>query len=146
MIRRASIEDLDGLINLSARFHKESRWRQYPYTRARWKNTLAFCQENHFLWVHEAAGEVDAFMAGLCAPMMFSDALNATELALYVAPEARTGRTAIVLINRFIEWATEKGAVECVAGSSAGINIEGVRRIYEHCEFKQSGDLMFRGL
>lgn len=147
MLRRASLEDLDTIIAMTADFFKESRWGSaYQYSGERWGIHMAYCQSYGFLWVKEDAGEVIAYMAGVVGPMMFSEAQVATELALYVRPDKRTGRTAIGLINRFVEWAQSKGCVECVSGSSAGINSDSVRRIYEYCDFVQAGDLMYRRL
>lgn len=146
VLRMASEEDLEEIVRMTADFFNESRWKTYEYSPQRWLLHMAHCQASGFLWVHDERGVLGGYMAGVVGPMMFSEAIVATEIALYVVPEKRTGHMAIALLKQFVAWGKGKGARECVAGSSAGINSEAVRRLYQHMEFNQVGDLMVRRL
>ena len=137
---------MDTIIEMGLGQFYESRWKHLIPSTARWRQHMEFCLARGFLMVHEYQGKVDGYMAGIVGPMMFSDSLQLLELTLYVVPEKRNGRIAIELIKAFEQYGRDNGVVECFAGSSAGIKVEGVRRIYEHCGWQYVGDLMVRSL
>lgn len=85
-------------------------------------------------------------MIGVCTANWTSPTLQASELMLYVEPQARGTGLAIKLVQRFTEIARQRGAQKLYVGSSTGINDEGVRKLYERLGFKSIGSALSKEL
>lgn len=89
-----------------------------------------------FMGVAYLNGELIGGMGGIISPELTSDALVATELLLYVYPQYRGSRAALMLVRAFEEWAKP---YDMQAGSSLGIDDRKAISFYEHLGFQRIG-------
>jgi GNAT superfamily N-acetyltransferase len=88
----------------------------------------------------------NGFMIGSVSGTWATPTLQAAEWMLYVAPEHRGSGLAVRLIKRFEELARAKGAKRIIAGSTTGINDEGVRKLYERLGYRSRGTAVSKEL
>lgn len=65
---------------------------------------------------------------------------------LYVSPEKRGTRAAVLLTRHLVEWAEKIGAVEVVGGNDNGFKSERTAAFLEHFGFKRVGFMMSKRL
>jgi GNAT superfamily N-acetyltransferase len=143
MVRPATHADIPKVVEIVRGFHSESRYRAMRFSPKRVAEIAKFCIDKGFGVV---VGDIDGMMFGVIDHHTLSMDLVATEIILYVKPEARGGFTAMRLIKAFTAWAHEKGAVECFAGSTAQIATGLTQRLYERNGFEVVGPLLARRL
>lgn len=144
MIRPATHADLPRLLELGAQMHAESRYRVLAFSAARAERTLQMLLDspNGFLWVAADGGAVTGGLAAMSVPHWASDDEVATDLALFVAPDARGGLTAARLVTRYREWARERGAVIVDMGVSTGVHPEQTARLLERLGARRIGFIL----
>lgn len=76
---------------------------------------------------------------GMLSRTFFDDELIAKDLGWWVRPEARGGRTALVLLQAFEAWARERGARKIGLGQTGVHDIERTRRLFEHAGYQIVG-------
>ena len=110
MIRRATADDIPSLLVLGEQFADFAPF-GIEYSP---EGTAAFITallDAGLVLVAEQDGVVIGGLLGALAPLWYSPAtLAASELAWWVAPEHRGGRSAIQLLKGFESWARECGA------------------------------------
>jgi len=89
--------------------------------------------------VAEQDGVIVGALLGLASRHFFSDDITASELAVYVAPDARGGSAAGKLIRQFEGWAAEQGAVDIVLGISTEVHADRTAQLYERLGYTPSG-------
>jgi len=142
MIRDAALDDLPVLLALGEAMHAESpRYRRLSFDADRLEATLRqlIGQVNGFVQIASAGGTVDGVMVAMVAPHWTSWDLVASDLALYVMPDARGGRVGARLVQAYLEWALERGATMVQAGVTAGIADAG--RLYAACGATRCGEV-----
>lgn len=144
MIRSATPNDIPALLALGAQMHAESpRFSRLRFSATRLESTLRLLLgSGQFLVVAEDGRRVVGGMAAVAMPHWASDDLVATDLALFVAPEARGGMVPARLIKAYTAWAHERGAVLVQAGITTGVNTETTAALYERMGLKRCGALM----
>jgi GNAT superfamily N-acetyltransferase len=110
-IREATLSDLPSLLRVGAEFARLHPM-QVAFSPCRAEATLRGLIEraDGLLLVGEEDGLIRGVLAGIMAPLWFSDASVATELALWVQPDRRGGRLVRQLIEAFEGWAARQGA------------------------------------
>ena len=88
-------------------------------------------------------GKLQGMMAGYLTEPYFGPGVIASDLALFVASNARGGRAAIALIERFEAWAVEHGAESVQLGITTGVNQERTGELYQRLGFAPFG-LVYR--
>jgi GNAT superfamily N-acetyltransferase len=132
MIRAATSADIPALLALGRAMHAESWYGYIEFDEQKIFNVLTQLIDGAgFAEVYEAGGEVHGGMLGMVSEMWFCTALIATDLGLFMQPGKRGGIAATRLVNRFVEWAGSKGAVEVSLGISTGIAIKETGKLYE---------------
>ena len=97
---------------------------------------------DYFVWVAENdAGEVVGGMAGYCVPSWFGPDKLASDISLFIKPEARGGMAAVRLIKKFIEWAKERGAKQIRPGVSTGEIGSAAEGLYSKLGLSRVGSL-----
>lgn len=97
-------------------------------------------------WVVEKRRELIAFMVAGMYEYEAAEGLYTTQKVLYVRPEHRGSRAAILLMKNFIEWSKMLGANEIVGGNDNEFNSERTAKFLEHFGFKKVGFAMIRVL
>ena len=91
-----------------------------------------------FLCVNEHDEPVGAFAGGFNTEWQSGD-MYTFDYFLFVRPEYRGSRAAVLLINTFIDWSKRMGCKHIMCGTATGIDPAKTIRFYEHFGFKQTG-------
>jgi len=110
MIRAASPEDEERLLDLGAMMHAESVYATISYNREKARKELLWSMEKGCVFVSEDSEGVHGVIMGYVKGPWFSDDLVGFEEAFYVVPEKRAGRRATMLIFSWASWCVENGA------------------------------------
>lgn len=144
---RAIDADIPRLVDLLTPLLSESRYGKFmTLSPERAARTFGFCIEMGFCELVQlnSTGEAIGAMCGILGPTFFAEDLQAIEFLCYAKPEWRGQRVCEDLVVHFVGWARSRGAVECLVGSSANINNDGVRHFYQRMGFEVVGELMSR--
>jgi GNAT superfamily N-acetyltransferase len=141
MIRYATRNDLEALILLGATMHAESpRYRRFPYR----PDKLAALAEpllqgdNGIAVVSVNGDNVVGMLLGVCMEHYFTDSKVVTDVATYVLPAYRGGRSFLGMVTAFEERAKELGAVEISLGISAELATDSLVKIYERLGYRRA--------
>lgn len=97
--------------------------------------TIFVCEDRRQLVGFLAAGihEYDAF-----------DGHYTSQQVLFVKPERRGSRAAVLLMKQLVSWSEMLGAEEIIGGNDNEFNSERTAKFLEHFEFKRVGFAMRR--
>ena len=108
-LRQATHGDLTAIIELAREMHDESpRFRRYAFLGYRLRTTLEATLnmgERGCLIVAERDGRIIGAFAGVAVDHFACDVLQACDLGLFVAQDARGGTTAARLVRAYLDWA-----------------------------------------
>lgn len=85
-------------------------------------------------WVCYLNGEAIGCMGAIMCPNLTADSHFASELLLYVLPKHRGGRSALLLVKAFEQWA---GPYDKRAGTAFGVDDKNVIKFYERLGYEQ---------
>ena len=140
MIRLATHQDVPAIVALGAAFFSESP-AYAPLLYAPEKiEALAIAlieSPTGFMRVIDN-GTVVGMMAGMVNEHWAGHALVASEIVLFVGPDARGQVHAGQLVREFLEWGRSKGCYKVMAGTSSGVLPELCAKLYERCGFHRS--------
>lgn len=84
--------------------------------------------------------EDSEIVGGLCAyiaqPIFSSDRIAYDQL-FYMQPDFKNLKAVVRLLSKYVEWAKERGAIECRMCSSTGYNQQGFTKLCNRYGFKQ---------
>jgi len=143
MIRRADYNDIPDLIAMGREMHAASRYRVLPFAPEKLSELLlVLITEGSMgvVLVAEDQGRIVGTMIGMCNPFWASEALVATDLALYVDPAARGLGVAKALACYFRSEAEQRGAMLVQVGSTTGL--PGAPDMYRSIGFKTVGEVL----
>lgn len=139
MIRLATLQDIPRLVELGALMHAESRYARLSFSREKVAAILQAVIERGAVFVAERDGEIIGGFAGVVEPHWFSTDLIATDLALFVEPGKRGGFAAAHLVDAFLDWAAQRGAVMTDILINTGIRTEDTARLFDRLGGKAAG-------
>lgn len=139
MIRRATPADIPRMIDLGAAMHEESRYARLGYKPSKVAAMLQVVIERGIALVAERDGQIIGGFAGIVEPHWFSDDLIATDLALFIEPGKRGGIAAARLIDAFLAFARERGAIMTDILINTGVRHEDTARLFERLGGKAAG-------
>jgi GNAT superfamily N-acetyltransferase len=145
MLRAATIDDLPALVELGAVMHAESpRYARLRFDAGRLAQTLTglLSTPDGFLWVAEREGEIVGGLAAVVVQHWCSADRVAADLALFMTPDARGTLAPARLVNRYVAWARERGAVHVQFGVSTGVHPEQTAQLLERLGFARCGILL----
>jgi GNAT superfamily N-acetyltransferase len=143
VIRRATPEDAAPMAALGARMHADSSFSSLSFDENKVRRFLLSLigSPQGLVLVSERDGALQGGIVGMVYVEWFSNDLVAGDYALYLAPEARNGPTALRLIKEFVALARAKGAKQIRPGVSTGEAGAGAEKLYEHAGFRRVGSL-----
>lgn len=109
IVRKAKEEDAIEFAVLAKQFAKESKggWKvDMDKTLENFKGGLN--NPEFFFWVVEDDDTIVGMLVGATNSPLFTKQVTAVELAWYMQPAYRDGRTALKLFDAFEKWAREK--------------------------------------
>lgn len=138
MIRSATVDDFDDILDLSAEFWLQTQFSE-PFER---EHTLAYVTMAHdhgLLCVAEINGDIVGFCAGVKSPLMgSSQAIAGTELAWYVTPNHRGGKTGVALLIFMEQLAASQGIKYWTMVYMESSMPETVGRMYEKLGYRKA--------
>jgi len=116
---------------------------EFPFDPAKVNNIFDACMHSPDWFARVTLAEdgtVDGVMSGFVFPMLFSDCLQASDIALYVEPDAvnRTSK-ARALLAAFTEWALARGASLVLVGVTVDIDNRGVDGLLRISGYRRIG-------
>lgn len=143
-IRNAVTADVPNLVELGREMHQESpRFSRLSFDGD--KVAMLFCSliegDHGFVMVAERGGQIIGGMAAYIAAHWFSQDLVATDLALFVSPDARGGACVPRLVDAYSTWATDRGASMIQLGISTGVQVTDTERLYTRLGLSRFGSL-----
>jgi GNAT superfamily N-acetyltransferase len=84
-------------------------------------------------------GDVVGLLYGIVTEHFFADMCYATNVMLYVAPEARGSWAVVKLIRRFERESRARGADEILIGNTSGINAARTVQLYARLGYHPVG-------
>lgn len=141
MIRNATLQDIPALVSLGWLMHEESIYAPFDYDTEKVSKMIEALVTTRFgiALVAEQDGTVIGGMIGTVVEHWFGSDTVASDLALFIDPQHRAGRTGLKLIKRYIETAQEKGASQIMLANSTGYQSDRVANLFESMGFKRRG-------
>ncbi len=144
IVRAATHADVDRLVGFGQQLSSESP----AYSERKFCPGTAACHFHNMIdsggviFVVELGGQIVGGIAGSTTKDWFNDDLIAFEQVLYVEPEYRATRAALLLIEAFFEWSKSMNAQRIQSGTTTGIQTKGCLRLYEQFGFREYGTLL----
>ncbi|NQV79113.1 MAG: GNAT family N-acetyltransferase [Alphaproteobacteria bacterium] len=140
-VRAAVGSDVPALMALGRVMHNESRYSDLPFEALRVGFSLHrwIIMDDNRVAVAEAQGRMVGAMVSAIGTWYFHGGKQASDLALFVLPEHRGSRAALLLVRDFLDWAAASGCIEATIATSTGINPETAGRFLERTGFEACG-------
>lgn len=108
-VRDLTEDDIEAGIDLGEQMHQESEFRSLDYDREKLRGfALSLIADPHRLaLVADDNGEIIGMVFAYVAEHYFSRDLLAKDTLFYVRKDRRGGRTALLLMNAYQEWAQD---------------------------------------
>lgn len=136
-IRLATIDDLEALVMMGAMFHTESPFNgRVAYDPDRVRDLIIALIEapEGVVFVADVEGDPVGAICGIKTCPWFSSAPLAQEVAWFLDPDFRSGRTGLRLLRAFEQWAIEEGVDGIVMSDFEGTSVGAVLRNYQPVE------------
>lgn len=148
MLIRSPKDQRDILVmeTLARKMHAEGAFRRLDYDMSK---VLAIGQQvlhdpNYFGVLCEHDDETIGLMVCYVTEFYFGRDVIAQDMVLYIDKTRRGGVGGLRMIERYVEWAVEKGAKEIQLGQTVGIDADLVDKLYTHAGFELIGQLYKR--
>lgn len=146
MIREATHADVDALVELGRLMHAESpRFSRLKFSAQRLAATLdglMAARPLGFLWVSCDDRGIRGGLAAVVARHWCSHDQVASDLALFMRPDARGGLDVPRLVWRYRTWAQEQGAVLVQLGVTTGVHTEATVGLYQRMGMERCGAIL----
>jgi GNAT superfamily N-acetyltransferase len=138
MIRVATHDDVDAMVEAAVLFLQESSFSRLIYNKAKTATHLHdLMDRNGFAVIYEKNGNVIGGMVGDLVQPWFSDDLIGIDLILYIHSAYRRGKVAYQLIKAWQNWCIKNGARQLRPVISTGQKAG--NRLYEAMGFEYMG-------
>jgi len=145
MLREATLDDLDQLVELGRRMVGESpRFSLLEFDAQRLAAMLraAIASPDAFTWVCDIDSQVVGCLFAVLTPHWMSSDLTACDLALFMLPEHRGTLAPARLLNAYAAWARASGAKHRLLGVMTGVNTDETVRLCERLGWRRAGVVM----
>jgi GNAT superfamily N-acetyltransferase len=112
-----------------------------PYNEAVIRNSFQkyLSRANPTIWFVEHERKPIAFMAAYMCAFDYRDGLYTTQRVIYVLPENRGTRAAVLLVKELIRWSEALGAAKIDGGNDNSFQSDRTAGFLEHFGFKRIG-------
>jgi len=150
-IRLARMDDVPALVDIGARMHALTRFRQLDYLQAKVAKALedVITKGQHryvFLVATGREGKLVGGLLGVLEQHLFSDQLTASVMHFDVLPEARMGGHGVRLLRAFEAWCANRKVVEISFGINSGEHLETLSRFAQRMGYVKVGENHVRSL
>lgn len=144
-VRPATLEDLDTITPICYQFWQESpNYSQRPMDIYKVRKHFAALIDGAgclFLVSKDDGTIVGGFAGGIVTEWQ-SNSRMAHDWCMFVLPEYRGSRAAVLLLDAFLFWAKSMGANWVQCGTATGIDCERTVKFYEHFGFTKTGTFL----
>lgn len=99
---------------------------------------------NPTIFVVEERRDVFGFLMATMSGYRFADGFYTTQEVMFVRPDKRGSRAAVLLVKQFVTWSDQLGALENTGGNDNGLFTERTARLLESQGFDRVGLFMRR--
>lgn len=146
-VRLALASDEDAIVDLGRMNAEETKQADvFSERRAREVIDEYLAKANPTIFVADHRREVVGFLIAYTGLYEHRDGFFTSQRVLYVRPDHRGSRAAILLMKELVRWSTELGAAEIVGGNDNGFQSERTARFLEHFGFEKVGYAMTKRL
>jgi GNAT superfamily N-acetyltransferase len=144
-IRLAQVEDVPALVEIGARMHALTRFRNLDYKPAKVAQALTdtITKGKHkyvFFVATGSEGKVVGGLLGVLEQHIFSDQLTASVMHFDVLPEARMGGHGVRLLKAFETWCANRKVVEIAFGINSGEHLQTLGRFAQRMGYEKTGE------
>ncbi len=148
MLIRKPVDQYDILAmeTLARKMHAEGAFRglDYDVRKVLTIGKQVLNNPDYFGVLCEHDDEIIGLMVCYVTEFYFGTDVIAQDMILYIDKTRRGGIGGLRMIERYVEWAVEKGAKEIQLGQTVGIDAEAVAKLYAHAGFELIGQLYKR--
>lgn len=143
-IREATHDDIPAMLALGEAMHQESRYAVHAWNTDKVRHLIGalVAGDNGLALVAELEGEIVGGFLGSLSAHYFTNAMTASDYALFVAPAHRGSSAAAHLVGRFIAWARGHNADMIQIGTTTGVAEDRTVRLFERAGFERVGQLL----
>lgn len=141
-VRRAELRDAQDVVRMGADMAAEAP----SHTGLEFKQESALRtfvsminDKNALVLVAEHDGEVIGMFAGVCLDHWCFAGKTASDLVLYVRSGRRGGLAGLRLVQSYVKWARDRGALRAYLSTSTGIEAERFAALFERTGFERVG-------
>jgi GNAT superfamily N-acetyltransferase len=98
-----------------------------------------FKSDNTVFFIVIKNNKIVGFILAVAHEYFFSNRKRVSDLGLYVLPEYRGSRAALMLIKALETWAKDMGANDLHLGQTSAVNMDKTRQFYERLGYKTVG-------
>lgn len=142
ILRKLRFDDLPAAFELAKKFHAESWYADLDLRREKIEGIVLQALNDPSWLCVVAADSIDdrpvGFMMVVAAPHFFGNDICVTDVGLYLLPEYRRMSLAVAMLREVEAWARIIPAKEITLGITAGINDEGLVRLYNRMGYAKS--------
>jgi len=144
MIRKATKDDINSIVELGIMVWSETRYAEYDLDIDKvWAfvDSMIGYEDGIVLVAENSDGEIIGGIVAELFTQWFGNSRAAQDLAIFIKQEHRGSPTIIKLINKYKETAQELGAKDIMIGISSGLKIDKAETLFKRLGFKQVGSL-----
>jgi L-amino acid N-acyltransferase YncA len=138
-IRLADEADIPTIVAMGRDMFAMSSFAPLTYAPEKVAAFLRAGMDTGLLMVAEEEGEIAGFMHGFVATPWYSTDRMGCESFLYVRPQSRGTRAALMMLRAWVRWCQEAGAVQLRPGTAA--SSPEADRLYQALGFEPVGAL-----
>lgn len=140
MIRDAELEDAKTIERILRDMWHETRYSRFKYNGEKILDLIfkLITTPRGIAIVSDNDG-IDGVFLGVIGEQFFADGLQSSDFIQYVSSDSRGKGIGKSLINEYIKQAKERGVDDICIGSSSGINVERIGKMYEKLGFSMIG-------
>lgn len=144
-VRLGMEEDIEDIVEM-ARLNVEETRSEHGFDADRVREVYCkyLFRGNPVIYVVEHNRKVVAFLLAVVCQFRFADGQYAVQEVLYVRPEFRGTRAAVLLMKHLIAEAERQDLREILGGNDNGFNSDRTKRFLEHFGFEMVGFSMRR--
>lgn len=105
-----SPENVEEFMDIAQRCHADSGWADYPFERDVCAKNIMDMTKNNFVCIYRKNSKIIGFFLATLGRFLFSDALFGMESGIYIEPEHRGGRVALLMYKEFTAWCEKNSA------------------------------------
>jgi len=98
-----------------------------------------FKSDNTVFFIVIKNNKIVGFILAVAHEYFFSNRKRVSDLGLYVLPEYRGSRAALMLIKALETWSKEIGVDDLHLGQTSAVNMDKTRQFYERLGYKTVG-------